>query len=780
MANTAKDIVKKNSEKSPNFLQILRRTFNLSALRPLPALVSVLSFLLVFLAAAGNQDGGGTEGDIKSFEAGLVADRDIQAEEDISYVDSEATRRQMEIQERLVCAVFRFSSGAKDEALASWRRFTAFAENIFREESSPESFKLKVQAEFPGMFSGRTLGIYFADPSRDRYGEYGAVILRQIMEAGVFALPENGLDRFSQEAVELVFNSEDHTEWERVPYHSIITKNKIGDALKARAESSLDQSAFSGIVPELVGPFVRENVFFSGEDTRQRLQEAQNRVEPVIKHIEKGKKVIRKGFVITEENLRDLRALNFAGTGRDPRDILDIALLYLLLYGILVFLCGGKILLERDLSDSEIYLLCALAVLYLAASALLKNLSFPAEYIPVSLLLPSALFVMLPALLISFRISLVFAIFLPLAAFSGKLFDGHSLIFAVLSGVVATYSLQGAEKRMDLVRAGLIIAAVNALVMTAILLNNHVGPGGYPPMLFWAAFNGMASGMLVAGVLPPLEHALNAVTVFRLIELSDLNSPTLKALFTAASGTYSHSIMVANLAEAACHDIGANSLLARVGAYYHDIGKMDNPSYFVENQTDYNRHDDIAPRLSATVIRSHVKLGVERAQALGLPQAVTDIVAEHHGNSVITWFYNKARQQEAAEGKGEVDIADFSYPGTPPRSRESAVVMLADVTEAAVRTLQKPTVPKMEKFIQELFAAKVEHGQLALSELTFRDLETIRKAFVRVLAGYYHSRIEYPKLAGESQEAKGEGKPAAGAPPSPAGEAGKSSAGGQE
>jgi putative nucleotidyltransferase with HDIG domain len=269
-------------------------------------------------------------------------------------------------------------------------------------------------------------------------------------------------------------------------------------------------------------------------------------------------------------------------------------------------------------------------------------------------------------------------------------------------------------------------------------------------MLFWAAFNGIVSGMLILGILPPLEHALNSATSFRLIELSDLNSPMLKKLFTAAPGTYSHSIMVANLAEQACQDIGANPLLARVGAYYHDIGKMEQPNYFVENQTVYNKHDDIAPRLSATVIRSHVKLGVEKARSLGLPREVIDIVAEHHGNSVISWFYDKALKQEAkdTQNRSTVNVEDFTYPGTPPRSRESAVVMLADVTEAAVRTLPKPTAAKIEKFIHELFAAKVEHGQLVQSELTFRDLETIKNAFVRVLAGYYHSRIEYPKTQG--------------------------------
>jgi putative nucleotidyltransferase with HDIG domain len=338
---------------------------------------------------------------------------------------------------------------------------------------------------------------------------------------------------------------------------------------------------------------------------------------------------------------------------------------------------------------------------------------------------------------------------LPLGAFFTGSYDTPSYIFALVSGVAASFVLRGAQKRMDLIRAGLIIAAANCIAMIALLLGRRAAAGAYPGVLFWAAFNGTASGMLVLGFLPPLEHALNAATAFRLIELSDLNAPILRRLFTAAPGTYSHSIMVANLAEAACQDIGANALLARVGAYYHDLGKMENPEYFVENQTDYNRHDDIAPRLSATVIRSHVKFGLEKARQLGLPREVIDIIGEHHGNSVITWFYNKALKQEGADGKSPVNMEDFTYPGTPPRSRESAVVMLADMTEAAVRTLDKPTVARLEKFIQELINAKVEHGQLARSELTFKDLETIKNAFVRVLVGYYHSRIEYPNQGAE-------------------------------
>jgi putative nucleotidyltransferase with HDIG domain len=199
------------------------------------------------------------------------------------------------------------------------------------------------------------------------------------------------------------------------------------------------------------------------------------------------------------------------------------------------------------------------------------------------------------------------------------------------------------------------------------------------------------------------------------------------------------------LAETACQDIGANSILARVGAYYHDIGKMENPGYFVENQTDYNPHDDMAPKLSATVIRSHVKLGVEKARQLGLPGDVIDIIAEHHGNSVITWFYSKALKQDNSKNP-TVNIEDYRYPGNPPHSRESAVVMLADVSEAAVRSISKPNAVKIEKFIKELIAKKVEYGQLSQSELTFRELEIIENAFVRVMVSYFHSRIEYPKI----------------------------------
>ena len=199
------------------------------------------------------------------------------------------------------------------------------------------------------------------------------------------------------------------------------------------------------------------------------------------------------------------------------------------------------------------------------------------------------------------------------------------------------------------------------------------------------------------------------------------------------------SMMVASLAESACSEIGANPLLARVGAYYHDLGKIDQPEYFVENQTGTNKHDDINPSLSVSVIRSHVKKGIEKAHQLHLPSEVIDIIAQHHGNSVISYFYNEAKKQNDT-----VSESEFSYSGEPPTSKEAAVVMLADTVEAACRTLDKPSVSRLEKFIHQLVMAKFEHGQLENCDLTFKDLNIIESSFVTILAGHYHSRIEYP------------------------------------
>ena len=434
------------------------------------------------------------------------------------------------------------------------------------------------------------------------------------------------------------------------------------------------------------------------------------------------------------------------GFREEMRKVIGTVFIIISFYVMYVIL-QGRTILGKELNKSERYMLASIIGAYIIGSVLIKYFTSVVDSFPISLAIPTGLCIMLLAVFMGKRTAMIMAITLPLGAYFIGAFDSYSYFIALVSGAAASTILHNESNRMSLIRAGIVIAAANCFAVVVVLLIRQDNIYEYPALLFWAALNGIICGMLTLGFLPPLEHALNAVTPFRLMELSDLNAPILRKLFTTAPGTYNHSLMVSNLAEQACQDIGANALLARVGAYYHDIGKMENPDYFVENQTDHNRHDEINPRLSATIIRSHVKLGVEKAQNLGLPKDVISIIAEHHGNSIISWFYTKATEQEVT-----VNSEDFAYPGPPPRSKESAIVMLADISEAAVRTLNKPTASKIDKFIQQLFDEKIEHGQLSESDLSFRDLEIIKKSFVRVLAGYYHARIEYPKQKEEKQD----------------------------
>ncbi len=711
-----------------------------------PAAASLAVFTLVSIFVTGGpRSDAGTDAYLREFEVGRPADRDVTAEYPVSYIDEEATRLRREAQEALVPAVFRYSDAVTQDALEAYGRFSDLVARLFRERASAEAFKLALQADHPGTFPKETLDALFRNPGRERFLDYGAAILRLTLEGGVFALPQSGLEAYNPDTAELERQTGARSERERINYTRIVTLQSARERIAEIGHSGTYPSSFGDQAPALLYPFLLENVFFSPEETRRHLAEVRSRVEPVIKRIERGDRIIKKGAVVATDDLVRLRALSASLTRSDPGRIVGQVLVLLLSFGLLSFLSGRRVT-GRSLKPAEVYLLAGLSGAYLVAAVFAGRAAADMDFFPAAIFLPTSLVVMLPAILIGPRVAAAVAVALPLAAFGTGALDSGAFIFAVASGIAGVYAMQGAERRMDLVKAGLVIALANGGAAIAVLLLQRALGRAYPPAVFWAAFNGMAGGMLALGFLPLLEQALNTATSFRLIELSDLNSPMLKRLLIAAPGTYAHSVTVANLAESACREIGADSLLARVGAYYHDIGKMDQPDYFIENQTAYNRHEDLAPRISAMVIRSHVKVGMEKAYRLGLPREVVDIIAEHHGNSVISWFYNEALKHE-----DQVKTDDFSYPGSPPRSRESAVVMLADTVEAAVRTLKKPTMSRLEKFVQELIMTKFEQGQLAEAELTFRDLEAIKKAFVRVLAGHYHSRIEYPKPVRELQ-----------------------------
>src|SRR5690606_35916981 len=259
----------------------------------------------------------------------------------------------------------------------------------------------------------------------------------------------------------------------------------------------------------------------------------------------------------------------------------------------------------------------------------------------------------------------------------------------------------------------------------------------------WALVGGFLSAVLTIGTLPFLETALGILTPVRLLELANPNQPLLRRLLLEAPGTYHHSIMVANLCEAAAEQVGADSLLARVGAYYHDVGKMKRPYFFIENQFGgVNPHEKIAPNLSALIITSHVRDGVELAREYGLPEEIIKFIREHHGTTTVEYFYHKAMEDEHAQGVIE---ENFRYPGPIPQSKETAICMLADGSEAAVRAMTRPTPGRTEAMVRKVIRDRLNGGQLDHCDLTLADLDRIARTFTQILTGLFHSRIEYPE-----------------------------------
>ena len=465
--------------------------------------------------------------------------------------------------------------------------------------------------------------------------------------------------------------------------------------------------------------------------------------------IEEGEKVIRKGFPISEEEYLKLRKMAASPAYIDYRAFSN-SVLFLMLVAAFWFLLFSPALLGRQVELKEVVLEAVLFVIvFVAATFAGKSPLFQTVYrLPVAI--PSALCVFMVAILFGQASALYFSLLLAMGVLAAAHFQLVPALFTLASCLCAARIVRTIERRIDWVFASIMLAVLNVVFMTMfkVIFNDSFSDAVF--VLTGIAFNGFLSGILVLGLLTPLESLLNTASVFRLMDLSDLNTPVMRRMLLTAGGTYNHSMLVASLAENACKAIGANALLARVGAYYHDIGKMDQPEYFVENQGGGgNKHDDINPSLSASIIRSHVKRGVEKAHQLRLPRRIVDIIGEHHGNSVMAYFYNEAKQKDP-----NVSPESFAYMGNPPTSVESAVVMIADTVEAACRTLDKPSVPRLDKFIQTLIQAKIDHHQLDNCPLTFGDLTKIRESFVQILAGYYHSRIEYPNQKDPGGEEK--------------------------
>lgn len=454
--------------------------------------------------------------------------------------------------------------------------------------------------------------------------------------------------------------------------------------------------------------------------------------------ITKGEKIIKKGFPITEESYAKLKKMatsplyiDYRAFANSELFIFLLAIMWYLLFSFVDF--GRKVLFKECLLHVILF-----AIVYFVTAFGGKLSLFSSAY-SICIIIPTSICIMLVTILYGNLSAVLLSFIISLGVLNASGWQIPSCLFTLACALSSTVIVRKIERRIDLVVAGIIMALFEVvfILLLQVIFNEVISD--IAPLLFGLAINGFISGIFTLGLLTPLETILNTASVFRLMDLSDNNTPIFKQMQIQANGTYNHSMMVAQLAESACREINANPILARVGGYYHDIGKIEQSEYFVENQLNMqNKHDDINPTLSASVIKSHVRKGIEKGHQLHLPQAVIDIIAEHHGNSIITYFYNEATKKDST-----LSPEDFAYPGNPPSSKESGVVMLADIVEAACHTLDNPTSGRLEKFISNLISQKIEHGQLDNCELTFSDIAKIKNSFVNLLTGYYHNRIKY-------------------------------------
>ena len=366
--------------------------------------------------------------------------------------------------------------------------------------------------------------------------------------------------------------------------------------------------------------------------------------------------------------------------------------------------------------------------------------------------MPVSTAALLIAILIDIRLSLIVNIFITfILSFMLKLDDAIIAMYLV-SGSIGAYMVTKQQQRYNILINGLIIGISNVLTIVSFGLIKKlevmdvIARGGY------GMLNGLFCAVLTIGTLPIWENVFKVITPLKLLELSNPNQPLLKRLLLEAPGTYHHSIIVGNLSERAAESIGADPLLARVGAYYHDIGKLKRPYFFKENQLGMdNPHDKLQPSMSTLIITNHAKDGIALAREQNIPEEIIDIIAQHHGDTAVSYFYHKALKQDNSK---EIDIEDFRYPGPKPQTREAAIVMLADSTEAAVRSIKEPNKKNIEEMIRNIIKGKLQDGQLEECDLTLKDLNTIANAFSSIMMGIFHERIEYPNL--ELAKEKGE------------------------
>lgn len=744
----------------------LEARYRLRAMAGLFAFSTALSFLLFF------------DFDFTfSARVGETAARDIKSPITMEVVDDSATEEKRRAAEGIVPTVFDFDRGAFDQTYRrvylGFRRMREEARKVnwARDELDRDLQArdfLKHKAEFEAVlerpvsepvfewltharFSPRVENIVVE--ALDRWSQY------KIVEGIEKSVPSGHSDVLVREVARGGRGKEGMVGLRELRDLSREDEFAVDKIPGFAALPGKDQHFVSQFARGLLGP----NVTLNRQETENRRQKARDSVLPIAVSVKKNQTILAQGSTVQPVHARLFREIEAQRSHRNRNLMAFASALMFMALALVCFSYLRRFSLNRvSARPTDVRVMGTVTLIVVAISKIfifVFNSSIASRFgavIPEQAFVyaaPAAAGSMLVGLLVpAGEIVWIFSLFLGIVLGAMADLNFSYALVTISAGIAAARGVHGCKTRNDIYWAGLRTGLVSALMIALVTTVAHYGDDDYARIILWTAPAGLLSGVLSSLVtmmlIPLLESAFNATTDVKLLELSNLNHPLLKEMIVKAPGTYHHSLVVGSMVEAAAEQIGANPLLAKVMSYYHDIGKTAHSGYFIENQRPgQNPHDHLNPNMSKTVLIAHVKDGVDLAIQHKLGKPIIDGIVQHHGTTLIAFFYNRAMESQN-DAIDCVHEDDYRYPGPKPQFREAALIMLADSIEAASRSLDEPTPVRLQNIVRNIVQRKFMDGQLDECNLTLRDLSIIEQAFIRVLLGIYHQRIDYPRRAG--------------------------------
>ncbi len=691
-----------------------------------------------------------------SYKVGDIATSDIKSPKDLSVYNQEATEKIIEKVKAQALPVFDMNL----EILENIKEkisilFEKSRKNLPLKKDELESLKIEFEQTLNFPMNPKDFNILVKNKFSDELEWLVIKLISNYMNAGVvcdncsvFKYNKKGiiLRNLSTNEDKIVKN---YTVYKISEIKKLLTKNYFEIAGQIRQSSALKK-----LVINIAASVIKPNLQYNKDESQDRVTAMVNSVEPIYYVLKKNEIIVREGSRITPETLIKINAIK---DDSSFYKVLKKSLSILILFALFAFIIYRMFIYDLNegyINGRDVLLflvVIALSFLTFRIMFIISNglsESFKIGYQNIFyLMIPFAF----PSILLKIFINEKYAFAsVLLISFLSYMLGGHTLfLYTLLGGLFVIIRIKCCYERFTFIKLGLDLGLFNTIIILG--LNFFIDKTSILSfdiifLFFSGIFNGFLNAVLLLGVIPIFEYTFRYTSDLRLLELGNLENPLLKEFSEKAPGSYQHSILVSRLAETAAKEIGVNSLLAKVASFYHDIGKINKPLYFIENQdAKLNKHKNLTPNMSALIIISHVKDGVELGRKHKLGDEIIDVIEQHHGTGLIKYFYKKAIELSESGMKDEIDEKNFRYPGKKPSSKEAGIIMIADIIEAASRTLQDPTSSRLKGLVKTLIENILNDGQLDESKLTLKELTLIRNSMINTLNSIFHQRIEYPK-----------------------------------